>query len=45
MRKQWDRNAISAWGRSRSWKAVAEEVLLEMDEIVNGNVAAVAVGR
>jgi glycosyltransferase involved in cell wall biosynthesis len=45
LRKQWDRNAISAWGRSRSWKAVAEEVLLEMDEIVNGNVAAVAVGR
>jgi teichuronic acid biosynthesis glycosyltransferase TuaC len=27
LRKLWDRDAISAWGRSRSWKTVAEEAL------------------
>jgi glycosyltransferase involved in cell wall biosynthesis len=40
LRKQWDRDTISAWGRSRSWNAVAGEVLQEMDQIANGNVAA-----
>lgn len=27
LRKQWDRNAISEWGRSRSWRQVAAEVI------------------
>ena len=39
LRKSWDRNAISAWGGSRSWKAVAGEVLHEMNQIVQGSVA------
>ena len=32
LRKTWDRDAISAWGRSRSWKAVAEEALQTITE-------------
>ena len=27
LEKDWDRNAISAWGRSRSWATVAQEML------------------
>ena len=45
LRRNWDRNAISAWGRSRCWKAVAEEVLQEMHQIVDGNLTAAATNR
>ncbi|HEX2458093.1 MAG TPA: oligosaccharide flippase family protein, partial [Vicinamibacterales bacterium] len=31
---QWDHEAISAWGRSRSWSLVAEEVLEEMRAVM-----------
>jgi glycosyltransferase involved in cell wall biosynthesis len=30
LRKSWDREAISAWGRSRSWNMVAAEALREI---------------
>ena len=31
---QWDHEAISAWGRSRSWSQVAEEVLAQIREVM-----------
>jgi glycosyltransferase involved in cell wall biosynthesis len=30
LRRDWDRRAISAWGRARSWEQVASEVFAEM---------------
>jgi teichuronic acid biosynthesis glycosyltransferase TuaC len=30
---EWDRNAISIWGRSRSWENVAHDVLQHLEEI------------
>lgn len=32
--RQWDRDAISAWARSRSWTQVASEVIEEMRQVV-----------
>jgi len=32
--RQWDRAAIAAWGRMRSWQQVASEVLREIEQIV-----------
>jgi glycosyltransferase involved in cell wall biosynthesis len=34
LRNQWDRTAISVWGRARSWQQVALEVFEEMQMIV-----------
>lgn len=31
---RWDHEAISAWGRSRSWDRVAEEVLQQMQAVI-----------
>ena len=36
LQADWEREAISAWGRARSWTQVANEVLEEMQEIVAG---------
>lgn len=33
LRKPWDRSAIAAWGRSRTWDVVAREVLLVLNQI------------
>lgn len=33
--RDWDRDAISAWGRSRSWDNVAEEVIEQMRAAVS----------
>jgi glycosyltransferase involved in cell wall biosynthesis len=35
--REWDRGAISAWGSSRSWDDVAEEVLEQMRAAVGGS--------
>jgi glycosyltransferase involved in cell wall biosynthesis len=32
--REWDQEAISAWGRSRSWAQAADEVLDEMREVL-----------
>jgi acetolactate synthase-1/2/3 large subunit len=32
--RDWNREAISAWGRARSWQQVADEVLHEMQAVV-----------
>jgi glycosyltransferase involved in cell wall biosynthesis len=37
LRKTWDRDAISAWGRSRSWDCVAKEVLEVFDGVIQDN--------
>jgi len=34
LRKDWDRDAISAWGRARSWQQVVIEVRDEMQQLV-----------
>jgi glycosyltransferase involved in cell wall biosynthesis len=34
LRKDWDRQTISAWGGARSWEQVAAEVFVEMQAIV-----------
>jgi glycosyltransferase involved in cell wall biosynthesis len=34
LRRDWDRQAISAWGRARSWEQVASEVFAEMQVIL-----------
>ena len=34
LRRDWDRQTISAWGRARSWEQVAAEVFVEMQAIV-----------
>jgi hypothetical protein len=31
---QWDHEAISAWGRTRSWQQVADDVLEQMRQAV-----------
>ena len=36
LRRDWDRQAISAWGRARSWAQVASEVFAEMQALLNG---------
>jgi PST family polysaccharide transporter len=32
--RQWDHEAIAAWGRSRSWGQVAEEVISEIQDVM-----------
>ncbi len=39
--RSWDRDRIAAWGRSRSWDTVAEEVIGVMDKIMQENGVAV----
>jgi glycosyltransferase involved in cell wall biosynthesis len=34
LRKTWDRDTISIWGRSRSWKIVGQEALNELGSII-----------
>jgi len=32
--RQWDHTAIADWGRSRSWRQVAEEVISEIQHVM-----------
>ena len=32
--REWDRNAIAAWGQSRSWQYVAKDVLQEIRQVL-----------